>query len=356
MTIITNGVKYIGSKKTLNDHIIQLIATQCDDINTAIDVFTGTTRVAQALRQQGIQVTTSDLSWASEAYANAFVHNEDNRFLQPVIDELNNLQGYDGWLTTNYCDVVSADGTGNIVRVWQPKNGRRADAIRDTIDSLDIDHWVKMTLITSLIFALDAVDNTVGVQQAYLKNWCARSHNDMYLKLPQMVWDPDQQPLPPKGTHIVGDALTIDYPAADLAYLDPPYSPHSYASYYHIWDSITKWDKPEVGLKTNRRIDRVAKSEEFDISFESPWNRKKQALEAFSQLIDRLPVRYCLVSYSSDSLVPPDKLFDMCEAKGDVTIKRIDYKRNIMHRIGNMSESTEVVDKNQEFLILIKKQ
>lgn len=355
MTIITNGVKYIGSKKTLNDYIVRLVQEHCDDISSAIDVFTGTTRVAQALRQQNIQVVTSDLSWASEAYAHAFVHNKDNRFLQPVIDELNSLKGYDGWLTTNYCDVLSKDGNENVVRVWQAKNGRRADAIRDTIEELEVEHWVKMTLITSLIFALDAVDNTVGVQQAYLKNWCARSHNDMQLQLPALAWNPDSQPQLPTGTHIVGDALTIDYPQADLAYLDPPYSPHSYASYYHIWDSITKWDKPEVGLKTNRRIDRVARTDEYDSSFESPWNRKKQALGAFENLIERLPVRYCLISYSSDSLIPSDQLFEMCESKGSVTIERIDYKRNIMHKIGNLSEGTDVVDKNQEFLILIEK-
>ena len=67
----------------------------------------------------------------------------------------------------------------------------------------------------------------------------------------------------PIGEHYTGDALTIDYPPAALAYLDPPYSPHEYSTYYHIWDSIVRWDKPEVDMATNRRVDRCSHREEY---------------------------------------------------------------------------------------------
>lgn len=352
--IQTYGIKYIGSKKTLNGYIIELIHSNCVNVDKAIDVFTGTTRVAQALRQNNIKTFTSDLSWASEAYAHTFVHNQDNTHLQPKIDDLNNLEGVTGWITEHYCDVLSKDGNEGVIRVWQSKNGKKADSIREHIETLSLEPWEKITLITSLIFALDAVDNTVGVQQAYLKNWCSRSHKDLTLRLPPMIWDPRFSDPPPIWEHEVGDALKIDYPEADLAYLDPPYSPHSYATYYHIWDSIVRWDKLEVDLKTNRRADRVAKHNLYDSSFESPWNRKSKALDAFEALIDRLCVRYVLISYSSDSLIPQDKLISMCESKGKVTVEQIDYKRNIMCQIGNHS-GNEFVTKNQELLILIEK-
>jgi len=356
MSIVTHGVKYIGSKKTLNPYIIQMINDNCESVKTAIDVFTGTTRVAQALRQNGLQVTTSDLSWASEAYANTFVHNHDNAHLAPIIEELNNLKPQADWITKNYCDVMSTDGNGGVVRVWQEKNGMKADAIRNHIETLtDLEPWERFTLITSLIFALDAVDNTVGVQQAYLKQWCTRSHKDMVLRLPQMIWNPFTSDEPPIGTHIVGNALDNNYPSADLAYLDPPYSAHSYASYYHIWDSITKWDKPEVDLKTNRRADRVTKNDAYDNSFESLFNRKREAAEAFGNVISRLDTRYVLISYNNESLVNQQDLFDLCYQYGNVTIERIDYKRNVMCKIGNMADGAVVQDKNQELLILIEK-
>lgn len=345
--IKSHGIKYIGSKKTLNDHIINLICDECSDIKTVIDVFTGTTRVAQALRRQGYKVTTSDLSWASEAYAYTFVHNKSNLHLRKYITELNALQPIVGWITNNYCDVISKDGTP--VMVWQEDNGMKADAIREKIDEYDLDYWEKMTLITSLIFALDAVDNTVGVQQAYLKDWCIRSYNPLKLKLPEMLWNPIIDEELPIDEHHVGNALEIDYPEADLAYLDPPYSPHQYSTYYHIWDSIVRWDKPDVALATNRRADRTSGKNELI----SAWNRKADALDAFGQLIDRLKTRYVLVSYSSDSIVPIEDLIALCETKGKTTVKAIDYKRNIMCRIGNQSNE-DFVTENQELLILIK--
>lgn len=357
--IETQGVKYIGSKDKLLPYIIQSLkeidepsarwmgreATHIDNVKTCIDVFTGTTRVAQAFKQLGMNVITSDLSWASECYSNTFIGNKDNAYLQKAIDDLNNTAPTAGWLTKCYCDVKS---DGNVVRVWQKKNGMKADAIRDKIETMDLEKWEKATLITSLIFALDAVDNTCGVQQAYLKDWCTRSYNDLFLKLPKAGKSP-------RGKHIAGNALEIEYPKADIAYLDPPYSQHSYATYYHIWDSIARWDKPEVGLKTNRRMDRVAKTDGFDDEMVSAWNKKDEALEAMEELIERLPVKYVMISYNNEGLIDEGSLFDMLDDY-EIVVKEVDYKRNIMSQIGNATVNrTEFRTRNIEYIITVEK-
>ena len=371
--IETYGVKYLGSKNLLNEYIINIIKEDCKNVKTFIDVFTGTTRVAQAVRNiLKIPVITSDLSWASESYAYTFVHNKLNIHLLDKIKYLNSLEGVDGWITQNYCDVLSKpnkQGKRTLVRFWQRENGKRADAIRDAIEDMDLEHWEKMTLITSLIFALDKVDNTTGVQQACLKNWCKRSYNDLKLELLPPVsnaqayayngafdMDDIMREALPIGQHFTQDVLEIDFPQADVAYLDPPYSPHEYSTYYHIWDSIVKWDKPEVDLATNRRVDRCSHREEYSDDMKSPWNSKKTALDAFKNLIDRLPVRYILLSYGSDSKVVDQRdLVEFCMHFRKVQIERIDYTRNIMHKIGNLKAQTEIIGKNQELLILIEK-
>jgi len=353
----TFGVKYIGSKAALIPDILNCIKqTLGDSIHSAIDVFTGTTRVAQAFKAKGWKVQTSDLSWASAAYSGTWIGNDgDNTHLQEKIHVLNKMEGVEGWLTKNYCDAKGKDDS--IVRVWQPKNGKKADAIRDQIEtwwvSGEISDWEKDTLVTSLILALDKVDNTVGVQQAYLKTWCARSHNDLHLELPKTMTSP-------KGKHLVGHCLTLQYEKADLAYVDPPYSSHSYATYYHIWDSIAEWDKPEVGLKTNRRVDRISGHSSYDDSMSSQWNTKKSALAAFEKLIDRLPVKWVLVSYNNESLVEIEKLETVFKKYPKVITTKIDYKRNIMSQIGNAAkdkpEETEFKTENVEYLFLIQKQ
>lgn len=351
----TYGVKYLGSKASLIPYILKCIDEQAPESRSAIDVFTGTTRVAQALKQRGFKVTTSDLSWASEVYSNTWIANEGtNLHLQPYIDKLIACEGKEDWLTKNYCDVKGEDNA--TVRVWQVKNGQKADAIREKIAeweaSGELANWEVKTLITSLILALDKVDNTVGVQQAYLKSWCGRSFHDLKLELPKV-------PLGPQGAHITGDCLTIQYPQADLAYLDPPYSSHSYSTYYHIWDSIARWDKPEVSLKTNRRADRVSGSGSFDSSMSSAWNSKKKSLHAFDTLIQRLPVKYVLISYNNESLVDINTLMRTMKKHGTVTTTKIDYKRNIMCQIGNAAkdkdEEAEYQTKNTEYLFMIRK-
>ena len=206
-----------------------------------------------------------------------------------------------------------------------------------------------MILIACLIFALDKVDSSVGVQQAYLKTWAARASKPVELvDLPF--------PTGPAGEHTVGNALTLPYQPATVAYIDPPYSAHSYSTYYHIWDSITRWDKPAVGLKTNRRIDRVSSAAEYDESMSSAWNSKRTALASFLALIERLPARFVLVSYNDESLVPLDTLVASIRQKyASVVVKKIPYKRNIMAQIGNAAAADEHKTANNEVLIWIAK-
>jgi adenine-specific DNA-methyltransferase len=355
----TYGVKYIGSKASLVDTIYAFVEAHFppDTPKRIIDVFTGTTRVAQAFRSKGWHVTTSDLSWASEAYAAAFVQRTPtmNTRIQNFITQLSALPGASGWITTNYCDVVTE--SGGVVKMWKPVNGQKADAIREQIAAWEAagtcTHNEAMILTAILIFALDKVDSSVGVQQAYLKTWAARASNPLTLiDLP--FYDG------PPGTHIVGNALTIEYPEASIAYLDPPYSAHSYATYYHIWDSITRWDKPAVGLKTNRRIDRVSSSTELDESMSSTWNSKRLALGSFMLLIRRLPVKYVVISYNDESLVPLTELESSLRVVyPEVVVKKIPYKRNIMAQIGNaaeaIAEGAVAKTENNEVFIWVRK-
>ena len=350
--IDTHGIRYLGSKSKILPLIIDVISNLTKQDNKVIDVFTGTTRVAQALKMYGYDVTTSDLSWASEAYSNAFICNNGSvSHLQQYIDELNKVEPKADWLTNHYCDVAAkADPTVNI-KVWKKKNGMKADAIREHIETLDVKHWEKMYLISCLIFAMDKLDNTVGLQQAYLKGWKSdRVDNDLKLSLLPGVQGT-------VGKHIVGDALKINYPSASVAYLDPPYTAADYSTYYHIWDSITKWDKPEVSLKTNRRIDRVKSSDKADKSMKSPWYSKRKALQATEDLINRLPVQYCVFSYSDEGLISYDEMEALCKKYKSYKFHQQAHARHVMSRIGAGGDEAENAKKkkNIEYVIVIEK-
>jgi adenine-specific DNA-methyltransferase len=354
MNKTTVGVKYIGSKQMLLDDILGLVKEKYSSPARIIDVFTGTTRVAQAFRQAGWTVVASDLSWASEAYAHAFLLRtaESGRRIPELIATLRDVTPVEGWLTNAYCETVAVADPAVRIQMWRRANGMKADAIRDRIAEWEssgyITHHEAMILVTALIVALDKVDSSVGVQQAYLKQFAARALGD--LELCDLPYSKEGPP----GQYIGGDALSIVYEAADVAYLDPPYSAHSYATYYHIWDSITRWDKPEVGLKTNRRIDRVSGSSDYDVSMVSQWNSKRTALYAFRTLLERLPVRHALISYNDESLIPLADLVTMIQSRWSVVeIHTIAYRRNIMCKIGNATAGAGAKTENNEVLIWI---
>ena len=376
--ITTKGVRYLGSKNKLIPLIVEVIEGLETSEKTLIDVFTGTTRVAQAFKGLGYKVTTSDMSWASETYSHAMICNDgNNQHLQQYIDKLNALEGVPGWLTENYCDVViqvnskkpiyeevegrktkKKVGTKEIVedvriQVWKPHNGAKADAIREKIEAWGMPYGDKMSLIASLIFALDKVDNTVGLQQAYLKDWKSkRVDENIHLKLLP-------SPKGPVGSHIAGDALKIIYPRAEIAYLDPPYTPADYSTYYHIWDSITRWDKPEVTLKTNRRIDRSkSNKEKRDKNMMSPWYSKKTAFEATKRLVARLPVRYVVFSYSDEGLITLQQMKEMGSEYKSFNIYAKEHQRHVMSRIGAGGDKAEKakIRKNVEYIIVIEKE
>jgi len=350
--IETKGVRYLGSKNKIIPLIVEVIEKLQVNERTLIDVFTGTTRVAQAFKGLGYRVTTSDLSWASEAYSQAMVCNDGKmEYLQPYLDELNALAGEAGWLTNNYCDIVNARGAH--IQVWKPHNGAKADAIREKIETYDLPHGDKMALVASLIFALDKVDNTVGLQQAYLKGWKSKRVNE------DIVLNLLPAPEGPSGTHIVGDALKIEYPAAEIAYLDPPYTPADYSTYYHIWDSITRWDKPPVTLKTNRRLDRSKSQKDTrDPDMISPWYSKKTAFEATKQLVARLPVRYVVFSYSDEGLITLEQMKEMGSEYKNFNIYAKEHQRHVMSRIGAGGDKADKakIKKNVEYVIVIEKE
>ena len=123
------------------------------------------------------------------------------------------------------------------------------------------------------MIALDKVDSTLGHFVSYLKDWSPRSFNDLELQVP-LLWRNEKD-----HTVMRGDIFSkLSKLSCNLAYYDPPYGSNNekrppsrvrYASYYHVWSSIIKNDKPELFGKALRRVDtsdRVAGSmfEEFE--------------------------------------------------------------------------------------------
>lgn len=352
----TQGIKYAGSKLKILPYIIEILS-DLKGVKNVLDGFSGSTRVSQAFAQLGYDTTSSDIAAWSEVFANCYLKSKKpDKYYQEIIDRLNRLEGYDGWYTEHYGAEI--EGTK---RPFQAKNTRKLDAIRDEIENLKMEWEDKCVILASLIYALDSVDSTLGHYVAYLSEWSPRSHNDMILKLPLRFRHDG------KNEVIQGDIFeTIQNREFDLAYFDPPYGSNNekmppsrvrYASYYHIWTTIIKHDKPVVFGKVNRREDsRDAVAASVFEEFRKDENGSFLAMQALRKLIQETKSRYILLSYSSGGRATKQELNDIINESGRLLkAVEIDYKKNVM---GNMRWTNEWINsdgKHHEYLFLMEK-
>ena len=306
---MTEGVKYSGSKLKLLPYILHAIKSLPADppVRRIFDGFSGTTRVSQALAQNGYQVISNDMAIWSKVFAECYLKGKTTAGLKAKIDYLNNLKGRSGWFTEHYGgsghggSAVHSDGKK---KIWQIHNTKRLDAIRPKIDSISDNPIERSVLLTSLILALDKVDNTLGHYASYLREWSPRSFHQMKLKAPLIVRS--------AGPHqaISKDIFkALPKVKADLSYFDPPYGSNNekmpasrvrYSSYYHIWKTVILNDKPELAGRANRRADCAdLKAGSVFEEFRKDKDGRFIALKAIEKLIEESRSPYILLSYSS---------------------------------------------------------
>jgi adenine-specific DNA-methyltransferase len=352
----TEGIKYAGSKLKIIPYIVDLICG-LEGVQNVLDGFSGTTRVSQALAQCGYNITSNDISVWSEVFATCYLKSDkSNRYYQEIIDHLNNLKGYDGWFSEHY-----GAEEANAKKPFQRKNTRKLDAVRDEIDNLILNWEDKCVILTSLIYALDSVDSTLGHYVSYLSKWSPRSYNDLCMKLPRRFEHGNDNNV------IRSDVFnTINNNHYDLVYYDPPYGSNNekmppsrvrYASYYHIWTTIILNDKPALFGKASRREDT---RDEVAVSvfeeFRKDNNGHFIAMEALQRLINETNARYILLSYSSGGRTTKNELTDIISNNGKLLKAiEIDYKKNVMSNLRWTNEWTNSTEKHYEYLFLMEK-
>lgn len=352
----TEGIKYAGSKLKILPFIFEMISEL--EIDNVLDGFSGSTRVSQAFAKAGYQTTSSDISVWSETLAKAYLLNtKSSNEYQSLINHLNSLTGYEGWFSEHYGGTIE----GKDKRPFQLKNTMKLDAIRDEIEKLRLDDVEKCIALTSLILALDSVDNTLGHYASYLSKWSQRSYNDLKLEIPLLFQNKRQNAV------LKGDIFeTVKNRTYDLAYFDPPYGSNNekmppsrvrYNSYYHIWTSVILNDKPKLFGKVNRREDsRDGISASIFEEFRKDEGGHFIAMQAIKRLIEQTNSKYIIISYSSGGRATKEELFEIINSSGKLLrVVEIDYKKNVMGQMRWTNEWINNDSKHVEYLFLMKK-
>jgi adenine-specific DNA-methyltransferase len=341
-------IKYLGSKRLLVPDILSSIGSIREG-GTVLDLFSGTSRVGHALKRAGYRVLANDHNAYAHTLATCYVRAD----AEDVLPEARSLVA-----ELNACARQAEPGAGNDFftrtycvesRFFHPRNGPRIAAVREEIARRGLPTELEAVALVSLMEAADRVDSTTGVQMAYLKDWAPRAFNGLEMRVPDVL---------PRARAGKGVAVCMDAAAAaralsgeaDVVYLDPPYNQHSYLGNYHIWETLVRWDAPEVYGAACKRVDCRERK--------SAFNSKRAMREAFEEVLEACGDRALVVSFSDEGYLGRAELEGMLSRRGRVRVMERDYKRYVGAQIGIYNPSGERVGKvghlrNTEMLFVV---
>lgn len=333
-------IKYIGSKRLLVPRIVEL-ARALPRATSAIDLFSGTSRVGYGLKSAGFRVDANDLSAYAATIARCYVQSDSGKLTREAarwVDKLNALEGVSGYVTRTFCENA---------RFFQPHNGARIDAIRAAIADAQLEAELESILLTSLIEAADRVDSTTGVQMAFLKSWAPRAKRPLKMRVPELIKKPRAGKCRAHQLDAIDAARKL---TADIAYLDPPYNQHKYLNYYHVWESIVRGDEPDhYGI--------VCKRNEC-ATHHSPFNSKREIHPALAEIVQTIDTRFLIVSFNNEGFITPEEMIGLLSSRGQVWREEVDFPRYIGAKIGIHDHTGKVVGKvshmtNKENLFVV---
>ena len=127
-------------------------------------------------------------------------------------------------------------------------------------------------LLAGLIEAVPYISNIAGTYGAYLKHWDKRTNKKLELvriktiknSMSNMCFNEDSNEL-------------IKKISGDILYIDPPYNSRQYATNYHLLETISRYDNPNIYGKTGLRPYQDLKSK---------YCLKREVVDTFSNLIN----------------------------------------------------------------------
>ena len=267
--------RYTGNKNSLADWIIYSIKKECKGDSFA-DIFAGTGSLIPKLGGVCKKIIINDLLYSNNVIYKAF-------FEKGRLDEKKLLMLKEKYDNLNTCDIADNyifEKFGG--KYFSYNDAKKIGYIREDIEINrdNLTHKEYNVLVASLLYSLDKVSNTVGHYEAYFKDKMLSDKfifnfiNTVHLENVEIHRE---------------DANTLVHNIkADIVYVDPPYNSRQYSRFYHVLETIVKWDKPEL-------YGTAQKPKAENMSDYCRTNAKYK----FADLIKNLNCSYIVVSYNN---------------------------------------------------------
>ncbi len=302
--------RYLGSKAKLLSFITDVVEKECENINVFLDLFGGTGNVAWNFNNQYTTIMINDILVSNYYSYLAWFGSQEikERLISNYIKYYNSLNNFE----ENYFSINFSDTFFNRL------NCQKIGFIREDIESNfiknEINERERAILITSLLYAMDKIANTVGHYDAY------RLNGDLNKELILEELELPKREINLNNIIYKEDAnLLVRRVVADMVYIDPPYNSRQYCDAYHLLENVASWEKPEV-FGVAKKMDRSKLKSKYCTH---------TAPKQFEDLIKNINARYILVSYNnmgnkgagrSQAKISDDEIMRILSSRGKVKV------------------------------------
>jgi adenine-specific DNA-methyltransferase len=268
--------RYIGSKAKLNNWIMDIIDKETNNIQTFVDIFAGTATIANRALRKYKNVIINDLLYSNNVIYKGFF--ENGNWNKEKLTEI--ISAYNAIDTNEIPENYFSENFGG--KFYEHNVAKHIGYIREDIENLKNELTEKEynILLSTLIYSIDRLANTVGHFDAYIKKPIKKQNLRLRLIDAKCfnninIFREDANKL----------ARNIK---SDLVYIDPPYNSRQYSRFYHLYETLVKWNKPEL----------------FGVALKPiPENMSTyctvKARNSFEDLVRSLQTRYLVVSYNN---------------------------------------------------------
>ena len=316
-------IRYMGNKGKLLDDLIPTIESLTKPGDVICDIMAGTNSVSYALKTRNI-IITNDIQYYSYIISKCLLNNYNVPSIKEAhsdLDEnynLNKINKYYSFFVDEYTDTYFAE--------WQCLD---IDSFRYAIEKID-DESKKSFYLTVLMSVMCKAQSTTGHFAQYMDKNHKRIIPIRQLSIYDLFYEKINDFKDFKRSEYNNYHFNLDYKMlfkeelmnrVKCFYLDSPYTADQYSRFYHILETVCKYDCPVLEHKAKYRNDRV----------QSDFCYKKKVAVEFETIISFCKSKNAslVISSSNHGVIPVKEICKIAEKYYNVVnVKSIDYEHS----------------------------
>lgn len=314
-------MRYLGSKESLTEPIIQLLADKGLLRRNLVffDAFCGMGSVSYALKTVYEHIILNDSLKCSLTFALGRLYANKCTFDSLGFDPFEYLNDRQDSRKDFIFHNYSPGGSNRMY--FSAENAGRIDYFR-----YQIEEWKSNDLLTEqeyifllacLMESVSDVSNTAGVYGAFLKHWDSRAKKPIVFSRIEAREGTCQV----VSYHNEKIENIIDNVNCDILYLDPPYTQNQYGTQYHLLETLILNDNPSISKVTGSRPTGPMRSD---------WSKMYHAHILFDKVVAETKASHIILSYNNDGLMSKEFIESTLKRYGiedSYTCMAIDYKK-----------------------------